>query len=348
MERYFIFLMIIINLNLYSAEFFTINAVGDTMTGTYVPAKRVPPGDGADSFKFINFFLTNNNPDILLANLEGVITPLQKPVKPIIPGKYYSFNMPTNTARFLREAGFNVVTYANNHARDFGEAGLIHTEKYLQDEGILFTGRKGHFLSIERNGIKAGIIAFSWHSWANNYTDTKESLELIKKVKASNDIVIISIHGGTEGEKGMYIPDKIEYLLGEKRGNLYRFCRLAIDNGADLIIGHGPHVIRGIEIYKGKVIAYSLGNFLTPAMSTAGNKKFAFILSITLDKNGDFVSGKVIPTRQFTYGEYHGLPYYDEEKTSIKLLQKLSKENFKNNPLIIDEDGNLIINTEKK
>ncbi|MCX7821783.1 MAG: CapA family protein [Brevinematales bacterium] len=329
-------------------ETIIINAVGDTMTGTYFPEKRVVPKEGEEAFKFSHFYLTNNKPDILIANLEGVITPLKTPVKKIIPGKSFAFNMPTNTAKYLKEVGFNVVSTANNHARDFGDVGLKHTEEYLKKEGVFFTGRKGQYVTIEKKGIKIAIAGFSWHSWANCYLNTKEASDFIKNLKATHDIVIISVHGGAEGEKAMYIPDADEYLFSEHRGNLYRFCRLAIDNGADLIIGHGPHVVRGMEIYKDRLIAYSLGNFLTPAMSTAGNKKYTLILKVELDKTGKFVSGEIVPMKQHYGNIYYGMPYYDEEKTTIKLIQKLSKENFKNNNLIISDDGILSYTGEKK
>jgi poly-gamma-glutamate capsule biosynthesis protein CapA/YwtB (metallophosphatase superfamily) len=350
MKKIFILsLMVVLQIKLYpDIQTVVINAVGDTMTGTYYPYKITPPQDGAVSFDFIHYYLTNNNPDILMANLEGVITTLKEPVKKYVPGRSYAFNMPANTAKYLKNAGFNLITYANNHAMDFGERGLCDTERYLNEEKILFTGRKGDFLVIEKKGIKIGVIAFSWHRWANNFNETEKAIELIRKVKSLSDILVISIHGGSEGEKAMYVPDDNEYLFGEYRGNLYRFCRLAIDNGADLIIGHGPHVIRGIEIYKGKVIAYSLGNFLTPAMSTSGNKKFSFILKVELDRNGNFISGSVVPVVLFSDGIYRGLPKYDENKTSIKMLQKLSKENFKNNCLVIDDEGKLTILKEYK
>ncbi len=336
------FRFVLLMLILFSAgygEVISINAVGDTMTGTYFPEKRVAPKDGAESFKFVSVYLTNNNPDILMANLEGVITSRKTPSKQIIPGKSFAFNMPTNTAFYLKEAGFNVVSIANNHARDFGEEGLKDTERFLSKAGILFTGRKGQFVTIEKKGLKIAVVGFSWHSWANCYKNTDESMGLIKKLKASHDIVVISVHGGSEGEKAMYIPDADEYLFSEHRGNLYRFCRMAIDNGADLIVGHGPHVVRGMEIYKDRLIAYSLGNFLTPAMSTAGNKKYTLILKVNLDKTGRFISGEIVPLKQHYGNIYYGMPYYDDEKTTIKLIQKLSKENFKNNQLLITDDG---------
>ncbi len=256
--------------------------------------------------------------------------------------------MPTNTAKYLREAGFNVVSTANNHARDFGDIGLKHTEEFLNKEGILFTGRKGQYVTIEKKGVKIAVVGFSWHYWANSYLNEKESIDFIKNLKATHDIVIISVHGGSEGEKAMYIPDTNEYLFSEFRGNLYRFCRVAIDNGADLIIGHGPHVVRGMEIYKDRLIAYSLGNFLTPAMSTAGNKKYTLILKVELDKSGRFVSGEIVPMKQHDRNIYYGMPYYDEEKTTIKLIQKISRENFKNNALKISDDGILSYNGDNK
>lgn len=206
---------------------------------------------------------------------------------------------------------------------------------------LLELGKKGEVLQLEIKGKRVAVIAFSYFNTSNNHLRINESAKWIREVKASNDIVVVTFHGGAEGDKALHVPHGMEYHWGEKRGKLREFCHKAIDNGADIIIGHGPHVVRGMELYKGRLIAYSLGNFATYSMGTKGHVKYTLILHARLDLNGNFVGGKIIPLLQFDKGELRGIPYYDEKCNTVKLIQKLSREDFKESKLKIADDGTL-------
>lgn len=134
----------------------------------------------------------------------------------------------------------------------------------------------------------------------------------------------------------MHVRDKFEYMSGEKRGNVKRFARRAIDSGADIVFGHGPHVIRGLEIYKGKIIAYSLGNF---ACFGGFNLKYprnvSFILKVRVDKKGNFTGGEIIPLLL----EPPGIPKYDETGIAVDIIKKLLQEDNLEGTQI---DGNVV------
>ena len=116
---------------------------------------------------------------------------------------------------------------------------------------------------------------------------------------ATHDIVIVSFHGGAEGADVTHVPFAEEEYYGEPRGDVVWFARGVVDAGADLVIGHGPHVVRGMERYKERLIAYSLGNFATYyGISVAGIKGIAPILTTTLDGEGHLSKAK--SSRQFS------------------------------------------------
>ena len=136
-----------------------------------------------------------------------------------------------------------------------------------------------------------------------------------------------------------HVKDETEEYFGENRGNLVQFSKTVIDAGADLVIGHGPHVLRGIDTYKNKLIIYSLGNFLTHGnvniRDVRGNSA---IMDIELDlETGDLVSGQIIPTKQIG----KGIPVYDESNKAIELIKNLSKSDFPNSKLSISSDGRI-------
>ena len=128
--------------------------------------------------------------------------------------------------------------------------------------------------------------------------------------------------------------------MGYNRGNVYKFAHDCIDAGADILLGHGPHVTRAVELYKDRFITYSMGNFCTyDKFSLRGSKGVGPIIELQVNKKGKFISGKVIPTKQI--GE--GIPVYDEEKKALQELIDLSLEDFKESPLVIDSnDGSMV------
>lgn len=317
-----------------------INSVGDTMIGTLFPTKMLPPEDGWSAFKFSKQYITQGDPDIVFANLEGSLTHYKHTYKNVKSGRSFAFRMPPSYAKIIKDAGFNVVSTANNHAYDFTYQGYKDTRKYLREAGIKYVGNKNEVLEQTINGKKVAIIGFGWGNKFNNILNTTESMAFIRKVAASNDIVIVTFHGGSEGSRAVHVKNEMEYLYGNPRGNLVRFSHKAIDNGADLIIGHGPHLPRAMEMYKGKLIAYSLGNFATYRMfQTYGVRKYTLVLNVELGDNGKFVSGKIIPLIQYPDGIYRGLPKYDPDKNTIKYIKKMTKLDFPSTKLRISDDG---------
>ena len=136
------------------------------------------------------------------------------------------------------------------------------------------------------------------------------------------------------------ITRKQEYFYGENRGNVYLFSHTMIDAGADIILGHGPHVTRAMEIYKNKLIAYSLGNFCTyKRFSLKGVKAYAPILEVTLNEDGEFLKGKIHSAIQ-TKSRY---PFMDEEKKAFQEIKRLTLTDFPENKIEFYDDGNFSV-----
>ena len=168
--------------------------------------------------------------------------------------------------------------------------------------------------------------------------------DIVRKLKEENDIVIVSFHGGAEGKSATRLSNVNEKFLGESRGNVMKFSRSVIDAGADLVLGHGPHVLRALEVYKGKLIAYSLGNFLTYSMfNVKGPSGLSAILTIRMNaQNGEFTDGTLIPLKLTK----DGIPEIDPSGEATKLVKKLTKQDIKTRALIIDEaTGSLSLDT---
>jgi hypothetical protein len=107
------------------------------------------------------------------------------------------------------------------------------------------------------------LVAFAPNVGSNSLNDPQIGLPLVSQLAATHDIVIVSFHGGAEGNGAEVLPFAREIFAGEDRGNVVEFARAMVDAGADLVIGHGPHVVRPLELYHDRLIAYSLGNFAT-------------------------------------------------------------------------------------
>ena len=309
---------------------------GDMMLGTDYPSRDyLPPNKGWQLFTAIQSLLTNN--DFLFGNLEGNIAKADVPsVKP--DGRLsYSFRMPPYLAPVLAEAGFDAMNIANNHGWDFGRKGQLQTIHYLKTNNIVPVGIKDQYVQVKIKGVKIGLLGFSTSTIFNTLFDYEAAAKLIKKTSTENNICIVSFHGGAEGEKYQRISRKMEYFYKSPRGNVYRFAHLAIDMGADIVIGHGPHVLRAMEIYKERFIAYSLGNFIGYArFSTRGRKGISALLTICIDENGRFISGKV----NSLLLKNRGIPYPDPENQAIKNLNELNYLDFPENPIFIDNEGN--------
>jgi len=342
-------IMLILILLLISAYYcplysdISVNAVGDIMMGTLFPDSTLPPDNGRSLFANTTESLRFGNPDFIFGNLEGAITNYNHTIKDISTGRAFAFQMPPSYVQYLKDAGFNIVSMANNHARDFGIKGYYDTRKFLSEVGISYIGSKDEIKYFNVRGTKVAWIGFSWFEYSNDILAPKHSVELIKKAASESDVVIVSVHAGAEGENALHIKNANEYFYGENRGNLMAFAHLAIKSGADLVLGHGPHVPRAIELYKDRLIVYSLGNFTTyKVFSVTGNKKLVPIIHLEVDNHGRFIKGKIIPFIQATFGAYKGIPRYDSSGGVIKLIKKLTNEDIRNSGLIIKNNGDIV------
>jgi poly-gamma-glutamate capsule biosynthesis protein CapA/YwtB (metallophosphatase superfamily) len=310
------------------------------MMGTDFPEryKNLPDGDGKDLFVHVTDILRQG--DVVFGNLEQVLSDNGQCAKDISRPNMWAFRSPANYVENLKRANFNVMSIANNHAWDFGKEGSADTMKALDAVGIKHSGPIGDIAHLEINNFRIALIAFSRNLNGYSFLNPRKSKEVITSLSRQFDIVIVSFHGGAEGVKAQHTKDADEYLGKESRGNVVKFSRNAIDNGADLVIGHGPHVPRAIELYNNKLIAYSLGNFCTYGIiSIKGIKGIAPILKVKLDDNGDFVSGRIYSFKQ----EAPGFPVPDKSRKAVSIIKQLTEADFPNSGLIIDEDGNISI-----
>jgi hypothetical protein len=316
-----------------------IMAVGDMMLGTNYPnSSYLPPNDGKELLNPVKDILKNGS--IVFGNLEGVLLTGDGPVKSCSdPKSCYAFKMPDHYAKYLSEAHFNVLSVANNHVNDFGSVGAKNTMEQLKKVGIPHAGLKDcPFTTFVKDGLKYGFAAFAPNNGTISINDYDNALKIVRGLDSLCDIVIVSFHGGAEGPTKKHITRQREFFLGEDRGNPYEFARLMIDAGADMVFGHGPHVTRAVDLYKDRIIAYSLGNFATYGrFNLSGPNGMAPILEVDVDKNGKFLKGKIHATKQL--GE--GGPVLDEENAVIKEIISLSREDFPESVLYIDASGNL-------
>ncbi len=332
-----VLLLIFSNLLQAQNKEITLVAVGDIMMGTSFPSKNYLPPKGVNPFGKVLKELQSG--DLLFGNHEGTLTDTGKNAKSCKdPSKCYSFKSPTYLADYLQQAGFDFMNIANNHIGDFGKTGINNTVKTLQEKGIAVAGVYGHESTIfEKDGIKYGFCAFAPNNDTPKLTNIKKAVARVKKLKAQGaDIIIVSFHGGAEGSKRTHVTRKTEIFYGENRGNVYKFAHAMIDAGADIILGHGPHVARAIEVYKDRFIIYSMGNFCTYGrFSLGGVLGHAPIVKITFDETGKFIRGKIFSAKQ----KSRVYPYPDPTHAAFKDIKSLTKQDFPEVPLIFNNDG---------
>ena len=320
----------------------TIAMTGDIMTGSILPTTNMPPNDGRDTF--IDCAKLLQSADVACGNLEGVLGDSGKPRK--APGPLsFSFMMPTKSVQLLVDAGYDFLGIANNHINDFYPVAIQSTIKILRDNGIGVAGTRDCETCIrEINGVKYGFCAFGHESYTLRTQDKATVTRIVKKLRSECDIVIVCFHGGSEGVSERHLPYGTEYFHGADRGNLREFAHLCIDSGADIVYGHGPHVCRAMELYKGYLIAYSLGNFATPrGMKLDGPTSYAPLLIVKL-QGGKFAEGQIHPFIQYRDKG----PRVDKSGAVIKEIQSLSNEDIKDNELVIADDGKLLTKQNSK
>ena len=237
--------------NLDNEREIKILLVGDIMMDRYVEKKlKIFNKNYHTLFEKVNNYLKSF--DYIVANLEGPVA-----TSGVKVGSKYSFRMKPETLQALKEVKINILNLANNHIFDYGKQAFEDTLKNIKINGLYYYGNSYEPLIIEENGVKIGFLGFS--DFLKHLEVKKGKIgiavinenlpSIIKKAKEKVDILIVTFHWGDEYKK----------FANERQRKL---AKLAIDSGADLIIGHHPHIIQNIEKYKGRFIFYSLGNFI--------------------------------------------------------------------------------------
>ena len=318
-----------------------IIGVGDMMLGTNYPSTSyLPPNGGKDLLVEVREIL--KSADVTFGNMEGAILDSGGTPKSCKnPDVCYVFRSPESYIQHFIDAGFDVVSIANNHSGDFGAVGRAKTKEVLKKANIQFAGLAGtdEFAIFEKNGIKYGFCAFAPNSGTVDIRNISKARQIVSRLAEETDIVIVSFHGGAEGSQHQRMTRKTEYYYGENRGNVYEFAHAVVDAGADVVFGHGPHVTRAAELYKDRFIIYSMGNFCTYGrISLSGEAGIAPIVELEVSPEGAFLGGRIIPIYQ---QKTHG-PKIDAQKRAIKTLSNLTRQDFPETSLLIDEEGNLL------
>lgn len=313
-------------------------STGDIMLGTNYPNESyLPPGgDCRPLLSEVKSFTMDA--DFTFGNLEGVFSDsggTPKICKDTLV--CYNFRMPEAYLNCLMDAGFDALSLANNHINDFGYEGRVNTVRHLQKNGIACAGLDTRpYTILEAEGSRIGFAAFAPHTAANDMKDYAGAKRMVSMLSDSCDYVIVYFHGGAEGKDFQHVTKEDEEFLGYNRGNVYRFAHDVIDAGADLVMGSGPHVTRALELYKGRLICYSLGNFCTWArFNLSGPNGIAPLIKTWLSPDGTFVKARIIPV----YQPGEGGARIDPQKRAIYKLQELTSKDFPGTPLTISDDG---------
>lgn len=307
------------------AKTVTISAVGDIMMGNTYNNDILPVSDGAYLFTDAESLLVNA--DIAIGNLECTLLNGGETSKTTNGTSVYAFRTPEHYVANLKHAGFDVMNIANNHVRDFGNEGLDRTKTLLDSMEIQYTGFIDEIASFDIDSMTIAVIGFSIYSSMNSLLDLSKASDLMSELDSIYDIIIVTFHGGMESKDTLHTRDMTEYYYNENRGNVVRFAHAVIDGGADLVIGHGPHVPRAMEIYNERLIAYSLGNFITYTnINTQGIAGYAPLLEVTLNADGSMNKSTI---HSFYQKKWHGVRK-DPKNRAFELIKKLSIEDFPN------------------
>jgi poly-gamma-glutamate capsule biosynthesis protein CapA/YwtB (metallophosphatase superfamily) len=335
--------------------------VGDVMMGNLYPEPWLPPDDGRGLFDAVAFAFRGR--DLVLANLEGTLYEGDGPSKCDLrrqekereerrtgrkepePEKRlcYAFRSPVRYAAHLSRAGIGAVNVANNHARDFLDAGVESTLSALDDAAVAAVGGERVARFTTAAGTRVAVLGFSYSAPSRttlSLFDLEGAAAAIRKAREEAKIVVVSFHGGAEGKEALRIPGGMESFAGEKRGDVTAFAHAAVDAGAHLVVGHGPHVPRAMELYRGKLVAYSLGNFLAYGwFNLKGESGTGYVLQADLDgRTGDFRKGRIVAVRLVR----GGIPVPDPGREAVRIVRRLTREDRGGGGLTIRDDGTVL------
>jgi poly-gamma-glutamate capsule biosynthesis protein CapA/YwtB (metallophosphatase superfamily) len=307
----------------------TLAAVGDTDLGN-TPQLPSDPGD------YISPIVAALAAPIVFGNLEGTMTTSTMSKCHRTSRHCYAFKVPPSFATIYHRAGFTVLNAANNHSYDFGEAGVRSTTAALRAAGIVQAGLPGQIGVVHEGSIKVAFVDFAPYYNTNDLLNLGTAAQLIQKAKSLSNVVVVYMHAGAEGANADHVTKKTEYFVGEDRGNPYAFAHVAINDGADLVIASGPHVLRGMEFYRGHLIDYSLGDFTNyEAFALDGDLDLSAILHVTLSNTGSFISARFTSVVLRDRGQ----AFVDPTMAAARFVNQLSRDDFGSTAAVIAPNG---------
>jgi hypothetical protein len=319
----------------------TLEWVGDIA----LSSQRGLPPDGLErALQPVSALL--HDAQLTLGNLEGTLSVggFSKCGGGIGGGTCFAFQAPPSTAFGLRGLGFDLLDQANNHALDYGLSGQGQTIAALDRAGVAHTGLPGEITYLRVAGRRVAFVGFAPYGFDANLLDVPAAGRLVRRARAHAALVVVIIHAGAEGVAALHTPHGTEHYLGEDRGDARAFAHAAINAGASVVLGSGPHVIRGVERYRGRLIAYSLGNFVGyHTLGGGGVRSESGVLRLTLGTDGRVLAGRWISIRLIG-----GLPLPERTDASARLVARLSREDFPFDHFAIEPNGFFRLPTPSK
>lgn len=247
----------------------------------------------------------------------------------VSPAPCFAFRTPTSLAPRVAEAGFTHLNLANNHADDYGVPARLATEQLLGALGVATYGPLGSVaIDTVRRGDSAtvvGLVGFATYPFAYDLLNVDRSRAVVDSLRPLVDVLVVTFHGGTEGADAAHLVAGPEFLGREPRGDLRNWAHAVVDAGADVVVGHGPHVLRGLEFYRGRPIAYSMGNFLNyRGFALAGALGVTAVLQVELAGDGRFRRGRLVSMLQMPQRG----PRPDSTAAALELVRQLSDADF--------------------
>jgi hypothetical protein len=293
----------------------------------------LPPGGARSVLAAVRSRLRGT--ELMAGNLEGTLGSGGSSKCGGGSANCFAFQAPASYAHDYASSGFDVVNLANNHTNDFGPTGIEQTLSALDDADLKHSGRpRGIVVLRSEHRVRVAYVGFAPYDWASDLRDVDGAQDLVREARERADLVVAMMHAGAEGSGATHVPHGAEYAFGEYRGETRRFAHAVVRAGADLVVGSGPHVLRGMECYRDRVIAYSLGNFAGyHTFATGGVLTYSGILRVELGRDGTLVHGRLLPVRF----EYPGTPR--PGGGSVSFVRRLSREDFGDRACRISRHG---------
>ncbi len=312
---------------------FTLSAVGDTDLGN---TPQLPSNPSA----YLAPVKSALAADVVFGNLEGTMTTRGYSKCGRASTECYAFRVPPSFAQAYRATGFSVLNSANNHSYDYGAIGEADTSAALRAAGIVQAGLPGQIGIVHTHDVSVAFVDFAPYALTNNMLDFAQAAQLIAQAKREAEVVVVYMHSGAEGATADHVTRATEMYVGENRGNPYAFAHAAIDDGADLVIASGPHVLRGMQWYKGHLIAYSLGDFTNfDAFASGGNLSLSAVLHVTMNEHGVLQTASVTPIEILSGGQ----AVVDPTHATWGFMNQLSRSDFGSTAALIGPLGRVTV-----